>query len=299
MPKYVKRKGVYYVKSDNEVLMFDESGMFRNAISKVGNGPDEYPQLLDMDVVEKNDGAEVWIGSLDGIYRYKAVSSDFLGKIDVPFMSSQLKWVNDSSVLVTTPDNPVIKLIDSSGQVRKEFLEKDFANSGQSLVQYQTIGNKIVYQIDATNTAVVYDPISDEFSIENILPPFKGLLTPEDNRRSFKANGMNSIRIVRDSYTLLGAVRLHGGYVVVTSNWPGNLWKLTLGQCNGTVKTFTYAPKEKCQIENDCFDHNSLDSTFFATQTCCDSDDSFLFVLFSDSDDNPTLLNVYSTAKFD
>ena len=49
--KIMKRNDRYFIKSSNRSLaVFDQSGMYLNAIGNLGNGPEEYPTLLDFDV---------------------------------------------------------------------------------------------------------------------------------------------------------------------------------------------------------------------------------------------------------
>ena len=92
--KFVKRNGVIYVKSLNEIFLFDDKGKFLRKVSKVGNGPGEYDGIRDFDIVPGERGDEVWVCASNGIFRYNSATADFIAKINYKGYPNQLKLLS-------------------------------------------------------------------------------------------------------------------------------------------------------------------------------------------------------------
>ena len=126
--KVIKHGNMFYVRSINEVLVFDEDGKFVKKLSRLGSGPSEYARVLDFDVV--GDGRnELWVSAEDGIHRYDLNTLNYKGKMQPDFYVSRLKYIGHGSFIADTPEDEVFKIIDMAGNVESSFFKKDLANS--------------------------------------------------------------------------------------------------------------------------------------------------------------------------
>ena len=163
--KTIKNNSHFYVQSTNDVVIFNDKGEFTSRLSKVGFGPEEYPNLLDFDVVDSL--GEIWISSNDGIMRYDRSSLEFKGKIDIPFAATKFKYINDSTIIAKTPEDITYCIFDIEGKTRKSFYEKNIANNLHKPLEFIRIGNLVVAQLSDTNSAICYDIETDDFSIRS------------------------------------------------------------------------------------------------------------------------------------
>lgn len=301
--KYLKRDGVYYVRSNNDVLIFDSAGKFRNAISRQGGGPQEYTDMLDFDVVDTPAGPEILVSTLEGLCRYDAMTGKFREKVNLPFYPRQIKYVNDSTILVNTNRDPSFRVVRPDGSERKGMISLDYPNSGGGDVQFRNVGDLVAYQISNADNAVVYDSSADTLGIKQVVPLIPDLLTMADNTEYYKNFDQSDpsayYKALRENKILFDGVFSGGGSKISTTKCPDGQWRVTFVGADGKSRGYVFWPEEKSQIVNDCFDPEEYTPRFFATAFSCESDDSMMFVLFSDSDDNPVLLNVYELSDFE
>ncbi len=290
--KIIKKDGHFFVRSNNEVLMFGENGKFQDKLSRVGGGPEEYESLFDYDIVPEYD--EIWVSSNSGIVRYKYPSMEFSSRIPLKFFASSFKYLGNDTFIAYTPDEIVYKIVSVDGKVLQEYFEKDLANSCTFPVQFVRIDDCIATQLGDSNSAVCYVTDSATFKVKDILSPKNDqLATIEINRKYFDLYGYFDFSTkVRQDYATVGWFRKIGNQSLVIVHYPGDeqMEKGTIIVDNGSiVKEYVVWPEDKSVIENDICD--IADDSYIVTFGACDSDDSFIFILQNDDDDaNPTLL---------
>lgn len=287
--KVIKKDGYIFVRSINEVVMFDTSGHFIGKLSRIGRGPEEYESILDFDIVDSSD--EIWISSIKGISKYRYPSLEFSGSIPLSFFANGFKCLGDGNFIAMTPDDKVFSICSEEGKVIQSFFDKDLANSGETTVQFVKAGKKIVSPISDTNSAVCYEPETGMFSIRQILSPGnEPIVTMEVNREYFDKYGyMDFSSKIMEKYAGLIGFRTHGSQTLVSVRYPGNENSLIVD--NGrSVKEYMVRPKEKSVIKDDITGCD--DASFLLKFNSCESEDSFLFLVNSDDDSNPSILEV-------
>ena len=292
--KYVLKDSLIFVKSMNDVVIFDNNGKFLNRLSRVGHGPEEYDQILDIDIVSKYN--EIWVSFSRGIVRYDISTLKFNGVINLPFFANAFKYLEDGTIIVDTPDDVRFKIVTMDGEVIKTFFENDRVNIGRSAVAFVNVDGRVVSQIDSTNDAVCYDVKKKEFSLEPILPQTAGLLTMADNVEYHKQYGeLDFMEHIDESFTSIGAFRKVGDSALVTLLSPGREWKLGIIKA-GESKVYPYFPQDKAMLVSNLAPTDS--PMLFTTMICTDSSDSFVFVYNApeDTEENPGLI-VVKTVK--
>lgn len=293
--KFVKHDSRYYVQSYNDVLIFDEEGQFQNRLSKVGNSPEEYPQLYDFDVV-RSASSEIWVSTAGGIMIYDANTLSFKRKIVVDGHVNKFKYVNDETIILVTPDDEVFKVCDKTGKIRKKFMKKDLANAGNKIVQFTVYAEKVIYQLDETAEAVVYDINSDSFSVQPLIPLEGDLLTVKDNRDYYEQYGYTEqYQYVVQDFVRMSSVRTFNDKVLIVTKHPNGKDCLTVSD-KGKSATYELRPSAH-GLRNDILE--ATDCSFINTLICCESDSGFLFMIPASLSDkgemdevNPTLLDV-------
>ncbi|MDE5998352.1 MAG: 6-bladed beta-propeller, partial [Muribaculaceae bacterium] len=112
--KIIKKDGHIFVRSNNEVLMFSESGNFQDKLSRVGGGPEEYESIFDYDIVPEYE--EIWVSSNRGIVRYKYPSMEFSGIIPLKFFANSFKYLDNDTFIAYTPEDIVYKVVSMDGK---------------------------------------------------------------------------------------------------------------------------------------------------------------------------------------
>lgn len=293
--KILKRDSVYYIQSGNDILAFDSKGSFRKKLSRVGNAPHEYVQLYDFDVMNINGTSEVWISTYGGIKIYDAETFLFKKEIFIEGHVNQFKYVNDSTIIIVTPDDVVFKIYDIHGNMRKGYMDKDLANCGKKIVQFTNIAGKVLYHLDDTGEAVVYDKLLDVIDTEYIIPNFDKLLTVDINRTYYERYGyIKQPEEIAKSFIRLSSIGVCGDDLILVTKHPDGKDMITL--CKGNkCRSYEYFPKA-IYLNNDIVE--TTDMRFLSTLICCDSDSGFLFMVPStllkndETEDNPFLLDM-------
>lgn len=290
--KIIKRADRFFVSSINDVIVFDLNGKYVNKLSRFGSGPEEYEQLYDYDVVEKF--GEIWVSSRKGIYRYKFTTMEYTGLIPLPFFANKFKYLDDGSIIAFTPEPESFKIIDMSGATIKSYYEADPANSTVKCVQFITLGDLIVSQLENSNDAIVYDLGSKRFDISSIITPTPSLETPEINRDYLKQYGyLDQSKKVMETYTGISSFRKVGDVTMLVVREPGKKWILNVTD-NNQNKGFEYAPETDCRLINDLTPPTH--PLIYNTMTSGESDDSFIFTFTAD-DDNENNLSILEVKK--
>ena len=291
--KIQKFKGTYYIQSFQTILCFSSDGRFLRRLDKVGEGPDEYPSLYDYRVLSRNGSDELWVSSAGGIWVYDAVSFAFHRKIPIEGFVNQFRYVNERTILVVAPEDDMLKVCNLQGKVRHRFWKRDPANSGQKFHPFFTTAGKTVYQVDDTQTGIVYDEAADSLYCQDILSRDGHLLTPEDNRAYYERYGYElQTEKTRATFVSLKTVRTLGDSSVLVFFMPDGDKRILLHK-EGESKLYSYAAQG--QLQNDV---TGGSPAFLSTVFACESDDSFVFVLPSGDagegkeESNPWLLDV-------
>ena len=264
--KVIKRDSCFYVESNNAILCFDNNGRFLRRMAHQGSGPGEYAEITDFDVVPSpKGGAELWISSVSGLQIYNAASGDFMRKMNMNKSIHQFRYVNENTVLIITSDDYIFHVCDMSGHIRKDFYEKDLANSTHKFNQFFTYQGKVAYQLGDTQTAIVYDPETDDCDLQPILQPQQNVLTPDISRDYYDKYGyLEQYERLGNSYTQLSTIRAMGNDAIFTWIAPERNYLLTVFSSSG-YKTVPFSA-----IENDLIPTST--NLFLATIIACESD---------------------------
>lgn len=288
--KIVKRNSFFYVCSMNEILIFDEKGKFKDKLSNIGNGPNEYEEILDFDIVSQYD--EIWVSSAKEIVRYKIPTLEFCGKIKLDFYAKKFKYLGDDKFIALTPDEKVFNICSIDGNVLDSYLDKDLANSGELIVQFINLDDNIVSQLFNTNSAVCYNVEDGSFSIKDIISPNNNrVITTDINKHYYSQFGyLEFSKEVMEDYTGIIGFRKLNGQTIMSLRYPGPELAVIIDSGNN-INEYIVRPSEKSLLVDNMFD--GQDPSFLMTFAANDSDDSFLFVVPNDDPDlNPYILEV-------
>ena len=296
--KVLRRSGGYYISTGNEVVCFDRDGRFTKRFNRVGSGPEEYVQMYDFDVVCPDGQApEMWISTKGGIQMYDLQTAEWRRRLKVDTHVNQSHYVNDSTIILVTPDESPFLVVDMQGHVRQAYGANDPANAGVKSVQFATWQNLVLYLVDDTYEAVAYDTQADDFSTLPLFQTTETVLTRDANQAYYQKYGyMKQSDEVAHDFIRLSAFRTFQGQVLMTTFHPDGQSMLTWtdGQL---LKTYCFAPQAP-HLQGDLVATESL--RYLATLICCDSDAGFLLMvpaaLVTDGvvteDDNPVLIDI-------
>ena len=296
--KVLRRGNAYFIGTGNEVVCFDSVGSYTGRFNRAGSGPDEYIQLYDFDVVcPDGQTPEMWISTRGGIKAYDLQTAELKRQLKVDAHVNQFHYVNDSTILLVTPDEHPFLVTDMQGHIRRVYGTMDRANSGVKSVQFVTRQNLVLYLIDDTYEAVVYDTQTDTLSTLPLFQTTEPLLTCQINREYYEKFGyMKQYEEVSRDYIRLSALRTFGDRVLMTTFHPQGQSMLTWAD-GRTLRTYSFAP-DAPYLQGDLIDTESL--RYLSSLICCDSDAGFLLMitagLITDGktteDDNPVLIDI-------
>lgn len=289
--KTIKKNDNYYIRSINDVVIFNSDGKFVNRLSAVGGGPGEYNQMYDFDIVPEFN--EIWVSSDKGIYRYNCESLKYTGIIPLSFYANQFKYLNSSSFIASTPDEEQFKICSLDGNIVKSFFKNDAANNGMKSIGFVTVGNQVVFQLENTCTAICYDLSDETFYTRELIPNPIGVVTPEINREYLKKYGeIEQVAQVDKSYTQINAFRQIDDMLIMVITYPDKKRALKISKDN-LFDGFIFSPDEDNEIKNDIIP--DAIPLFYMTLISSDSDNSFIFRVddMANPDNNPSLLEVH------
>lgn len=293
--KIIKRNSVFYILSQNAILRFDKEGHYINKLAQIGNGPEDYTSIFDFDVLTLNGTDEIWLSTVGGIKVYDASTCLFKRTIPVDGFVNQFKYVNDHTLWIVCPEDTTFKVCNMDGSVRYKFMEKDVANSGYKFHPFFSVPNKLVYQLDDTQTGVVYEMDKDSLYCQQLIESGDRLLTPSINQAYYRQFGYENQPIkVAEDYVRTSTIRTLNNKALITQFYPDGKKTMTI-YAKGKVERYAYGAES--EIENDIIDTKDL--AFLSTLICSEGDDAFIFMIPADSmidheeEDNPCLLEVY------
>lgn len=272
--KVKKFNDFFYILSQDAIYQFDEEGKFVKCLDKKGGGPEDYSSIFDFDVVCHQRQNELWVSVPGNIKVYDTETFEFKRNVVGPRLVHQLKVVNDSTILAVTPEDTIFKILRSDGTVRKCFMKKDVSVSTYKLQQFFVYSDKVVYQLDDTQTGVVYDIKKDSLYFQNIIHADNDMLTLDRcndyyNKYGYELQGQK----MAEDFVGLITVRAFDKDVLFVKSYPDGTKEL-LAKVDGKDLSMIYAG-DGMKVKNDLFDSTNL--LFLATMTACESDDSFLF----------------------
>lgn len=295
MSKYVKKDSVFYVRSLNEILEFGNDGRFLRKLSRIGNGPEEYSKISDFEIVPGPGGNEIWIADMKRIQKYDAATTGYLGSIESEDFVNQIEYVNDTTLLLTTPGEKWLNVCDRDGRVRARYFDKDIPNGGYRACQYFHADGVTAWHIEGHNQAAVYDEENGTFSIKRIFPDLEGVTDMQINRDYHNKFGeMDFTTELRKDFSCLAYVNPDGDdliWLVMKPEGEATFY----ASSGGNVRHLDFRPAEP-STANDIIETN--DMRFLITPLATTSDNGFLFILPSDlvkdadPDTNPSLLEV-------
>lgn len=274
--KAVKFNSSYYILSHNAIYQFDKEGNFVKSLDKRGGGPEEYSSIFDFDVTSYNGEDELWI-SVPGLMRVYDVETFGLKRTIIgPQYVHQFKVINDSTIMAVTPEDTAFKILRGDGSVRKSFMKMNVSVSAYKFQQFFSYNNQVVYQLDDTDTGVIYNIDRDSLYFRNILYSDCDLLTLEDCENYFEQYGYMSFGVkIAEDFIRLSSICTYGNNALFVKMFPDGKKEL-LAKVDGKDFSMIYAGDD-VKVHNDLFDSNSL--LFLSTMTACKSDDSFLFLI--------------------
>lgn len=298
--KFLKRDSVFYIMDKNEILEFDNDGRFLRKLSRVGGGPEDYTRIEDFEIVAGASGNEIWVVDLKSIKKYDAEDLRFLGElVRQEGFINQLQPVNDSTILVITPDERRLRVWNRQGVERDNYMDQDYPNGSYALRQFFGIGEgDMAYQIESHNQAVVYNASTGAFSLRQIFPDLEGTSNIETNREYFAKYGdFDFTKELRKNFDCLKYVDTHGQdviWLVQKANGPTTLYSSNVNGKNTRHATFGRGGT----TENDIV--ATTQTRFLMTACAAASDNGFLFVVDAEDlkdgnpESNPTLIEVTS-----
>lgn len=290
--KIIKKDGYFFVKSINEILMFDDTGRYEGKLSRCGDGPQEYFMISDFDIVPQSK--EIWISSQKEIVRYNYPSMEFCGRHPLPFYANTFKGIDNNLLIASTPEDKTYKIISLDGTVLQDYFDKDLANSLQNIVHFLKIDDKIVASLGGSNSVVSYDLKTKSFSVDNILSPSNDQLsTLEINRKYYELYGyFDFYKKVCQDYVEIISFRKIGDQVIMLISYPGEIeedYNMALVLCDGdSVKIYKVWPENDTMIVDDVT--RSDCSSFLLTFGSCESCESFVFIIDGENYENNAVL---------
>ena len=302
----VKHEGVFYVRSNNvlspnmTISKFDNEGHFIGNFNRFGQGPEEYGHMSSFAVVTRHGETEIWVGAYGGVKIYDAKTSAFKKHIPYKTYVNNFKYVSDSAIVFTNPDDPTFQVMDMEGKLHRTVIPKDWANR-LSINSTPFTGYKdyLLYMYN-TQEAVVYDAGNDSLYFKNIFPYRPDFVSIEVNQQYYEQYGDQFYMNVDDDYNKVLCIRTFGEQVALIlafENDPKNDMVFVLYD-GKHAEPYCYMGGN-ASVENDLFDEAG-NMKFFWTLRSCESDEGFLFYINAEDyttdeahlEDNPVLLEV-------
>lgn len=272
--KVKKFKSSFYIQSQDAIYQFDNEGKYVKCLDKKGSGPEDYTSIFDFDVACHNGQNELWVSVPGFIKIYDAETFNFKRNIIGPRFVHQLKVVNDSTIIAVTPEDTIFKILRNDGTIRRSFMEKNMSVSVYKLQQFFTYNGRIVYQLDDTQTGVVYDIDCDSLYFQDIIHAEDDMLTLERCNDYYERYGYElQSQKMSENFVCLSAIRAFDKNVLFVKFYPDGTKEL-LAKIGGKDLFMIFAGNN-VNVQNDLFDSANL--LFLTTMTACESDDSFLF----------------------
>lgn len=291
--KIIKQDSLFFIRSNNELLVFNNDGKYLKKLSSCGAGPEEYANIRDFEILD--DHNEIWICDDNrSISRYDLGSFDFKGKLTYDFGLFSIKYLGDDLIVANTSDEEgIFKVINTSGDILDSSFKNDMANTAFSIVDfvYSPSNRKFIHNLQNSNDVIYCDLDSMKLGAAKLIESESNILTAADNLRAMNEQGyMEQMAYVAKNYIQIAHVSEIDDTVIMILCYPGNKWKMLISK-GGESVIIPYFPEDINLIENDIIDN--VHPLTFNTLVCGDSDDSFLFLAeVGDTEDNPYIIEV-------
>lgn len=161
----IKHDSLFLVKTkSNELLVFDQKGLFVRKIGSQGRGPDEYLSFSTYDVSE--DGSITAIGGNRTIYFYSTKDGRLISKKTFEFVISTMKYLPDNTLLLQVAREPYVLVhVDPAGKVLKTYGKPNRVLDLRLPFPFSSVDNyKVLFRIAGTTNFYLFDYKLDKFS---------------------------------------------------------------------------------------------------------------------------------------
>ena len=168
--KIIKHDNNFYILSDEKrILHFDNAGKFISSLDRRGGGPEEYTQIGDFNLFNKNGKTELWICDFKRIRKYVLSGNSwvFAGTINFDFVINKFKIISDEYILFLTGQNEEsLLLTDIAGSPLRKYLKKKIPFLMFKAVQFVNYDSCVVFQLGRSNEGIAFR--TKDFSFEHI-----------------------------------------------------------------------------------------------------------------------------------
>lgn len=192
--KIRKFQGHYYILTLGKILHFDRRGKCVSVLERKGMGPEEYNRVEDFDVYEIEGRTEIWVSDNQSLKAYDAFDGSFLSRMSFPFVIHKFKRLENTCVLLVTGQGErSLTLVDKTGQIVSEFLEKEIPFLMFRPVQFVKYDQRYLFQLGIANAFVSLDPQTNVFA-KGCYTSDKKYLSDQELLALFAEKGMEFIR---------------------------------------------------------------------------------------------------------
>ena len=289
-----------YASADTEIMKFDNKGKFIGKLSRFGNGPQDYLNINDYDIVLRDGEAEIWVCHQKGISMYNADDFSFLGLISLDIPVLHFKYVSDNAIIIQTSGEYSFCLCDNKGSVRNEFLPNDPANLSHSLMQFIETEDGVFCILANTDESLFYNKKSEGLELVHYVGGIDNILTRDDNRAYMEKYGYleYSRKVAQDFVNIVTFRKKGNSTMFFLRSEKGE--KVLINK-EGDDKWESYDIYPNSTIENDLL--TGLNMRYLLTMSSCDSDNSYMMSIPAhmlagvsvngkvvDAEDNPVLI---------
>lgn len=273
--KIIKQDSIFYVLSnDRKIQTFNFDGKYLSTLDKMGRAPDEYTYIGDFDVYSQNGQKQIWLCDMNCIKIYNATTMQHEKNIYYPFVINKFKKTPDNHILFMTGQNEkLLFLSDPSGNIIDSCVNTKVTNTMLKPVQFIPYKDKFVYQIDFTNSCVIYDPKQKQFQETFIVSTKNNWLSELQYDALFQKYEYDFFKYLKN-YTFIKTLRYLNDKLYIVSHEDKNRYLHIIS--TSKQQTIQFAPNTR--IVNDIFSsNNNLD--FISSLNMGESDDSILLII--------------------
>jgi len=240
----------------------------------MGRGPDEYTYIGDFDVYSHNGQKQIWLCDMNCIKIYNAATMKHEKNIYYPFIINKFKKTQDNHVLFMTGQNEkLLFLSDPLGNIIDSCLNTKVTNTMLKPIQFIPYKDKFVYQIDFTNSCVIYDPKQKQFKETFIVNIKNNWLSELQYDALFQKYEYDFFKYLKN-YTFIKTLRYLNDKLYIVSHEDKKRYLHIIS--TSKQQTIQFAPNTK--IINDIFYSNN-NLNFISSLNMGESDDSILLII--------------------
>ena len=273
--KIIKQDSIFYVLSnERKIQTFNFEGKYLSTLDKMGRGPDEYTYIGDFDVYSHNGQKQILLCYMNFIKIYNAATMKHEKNIYYPFIINKFKKTQDNHVLFMTGQNEkLLFLSDPLGNIIDSCLNTKVTNTMLKPIQFIPYKDKFVYQIDFTNSCVIYDPKQKQFKETFIVNIKNNWLSELQYDALFQKYEYDFFKYLKN-YTFIKTLRYLNDKLYIVSHEDKKRYLHIIS--TSKQQTIQFAPNTK--IINDIFYSNN-NLNFISSLNMGESDDSILLII--------------------